>query len=39
MFYGNRSFSLSPILVPEAVLPLVSTKNYDLWPGPTTFRV
>ena len=23
---------------PEAALLLVSTKNRDLWPGPTTFR-
>ena len=27
-----------PFSSPEAALLLVSTKNRDLWPGPTTFR-
>ena len=30
---GQRPFSS-----PEAALLLVSTKNHDLWPGPTAFR-
>ena len=38
-FEGNLlRFVRAPFSSPEAALLLVSTKNHDLWPGPTTFR-
>ena len=38
-FLLSRRLGLNPFSSPEAALFLVSTKNRDLWPGPTTFRL
>ena len=34
----HRFFVSVTFSTPEAALLLVSTKDRDLWPGPTTFR-
>ena len=36
--YEHSLRSIAPFSSPEAALLLVSTKNRDLWPRPTTFR-
>ena len=33
--HAQSCFELIPLSSPEAVLLLVSTKNHNLWPGPT----